>query len=399
MGEAFVTNPQYAFAAQIALTSMPQALIISPQPWAGFQVSKHHYARALAAAGWEVIFVDPPTTLGRAGAMQLTKTEVPGLRNLRYQTWFPYRVKFYARRLFDWCMAHQARRIAQVVGPLDLVWDFDNAYQFRSLRPFGAKSSLFHLVDNVGASRLGNKDADHVFYLHESFCRNAGIIPKPDHLIGHGLGRAHADLARSPVATPDTERPKQVGFVGNLCAGWMDWDALERMTTAHPDVTFTFWGPVLHPAPPPLARLQARANTRFLGLTPPDQIAQAGAWIDVWIVPYNLAQIKAAPINSHKILEYLSTGKAVVMDWLEAWVDNPLVDMPRDSGTGTLPDLLAKVLADLPSANAPERMAARRAYALARSYDERVAQICEVLGDQVLMLPSKASGTETHNAS
>jgi hypothetical protein len=87
------------------------------------------------------------------------------------------------------------------------------------------------------------------------------------------------------------------------------------------------------------------------------------------------------------------------MDWLEAWVDNPLVDMPRDSGTGTLPDLLAKVLADLPSANAPERMAARRAYALARSYDERVAQICEVLGDQVLMLPSKASGTETHNAS
>ena len=32
----------------------PLAYVISPQPWAGFHVSKHHYAIALAERGWRL---------------------------------------------------------------------------------------------------------------------------------------------------------------------------------------------------------------------------------------------------------------------------------------------------------------------------------------------------------
>ncbi|MCU0578607.1 MAG: discoidin domain-containing protein [Desulfobacterota bacterium] len=116
--------------------------MISPQPWAGLQVSKHHYARALAARDWRVVFIDPPAELGKPGRIEQTATEVSGIFRLRYQTFFPYRLKFHARPLFDLLMWRQAKRLVQAAGRPNLVWDFDNAYQFRDFGPYRVYSRL-----------------------------------------------------------------------------------------------------------------------------------------------------------------------------------------------------------------------------------------------------------------
>jgi hypothetical protein len=361
---------------------MPRALIISPQSWEGFQVSKHHYARTLAAAGWEVIFADPPRPLGQADAVQITNTDVPGLRNLRYQTWFPYRIKFRARWLFDWAMARQARRILQATGPLDLVWDFDNAYQFRSLKAFGARKSLFHLVDEPTPHGLGDKDADHFLYLDESYCSQAGHRPQSDHQISHGLSLPHAIEARKAAAqaspAPRRDRPV-VGFVGNLAAGWIDWPAFTTMVQTHSEADFMFWGPLPVPDHAAFQALQAQPNTQFLGLTPPTEIARAGATVDIWTLPYDRALLGVNPISSHKILEYLASGKVVVMDHQAGHVSNPHVVMTQSSGDGSLPMLLDQTLAQLDVVNAPDRIAARRAYALDCTYDKRLAYITDLV--------------------
>lgn len=363
------------------MNAAPLAYVISPQPWAGFHVSKHHYAVALADRGWRVVFVDPPVNLGRSGKTEVTPTDVPNIISLRYQTFFPYRIKFHARWAFDSMMRRQARLLVAAAGQPDLVWDFDNAYQFRDLRAFRAGTTLFHLVDDIRQPGLGDKRADHFFYLHPSFCTRAGGRLCPDHEIGHGLGKLYAAAARRQG--PDARQPgvPHVGYVGNLSASWLDWSEIVRMVDRHPEARFTFWGPLptREATDPALTDLISRPGTRFPGLATQAAILAGADEIDVWLVPFRPERLPGGALNSHKILEYLSTGRAVVMNWLEAYDSNPLVDMlPTPESTG-LADLLDRVLSDLGRVNAPDMMARRRGFALDSTYDRHLARVLSLV--------------------
>ena len=136
-----------------------RVLQISPQPWDGIKVSKHHYAAEMAALGAQVYFLEPPNT-GR-GAGVTVSSVAPGISVVRYKTFFPYALKFRSRGLFNLLMRRQAHLIRRAIGkPIDLVWDFDNAYQFSDVRVFGAPRAIFHLMDAAVAGMKGDKNAD-----------------------------------------------------------------------------------------------------------------------------------------------------------------------------------------------------------------------------------------------
>jgi hypothetical protein len=364
---------------------MPLAFVISPQPWNGFLVSKHHYALTLAFRGWEIFFIDPPTDLGGAGRMKIQETDVTGLSVLRYQTFFPYALKFRFRALFDNLMRKQARRITEKIGRPDLVWDFDNAYQFADLKPFEAGLTFFHLVDDIADKCQGTRNADHFFYLDESFCRHAGGNPTPGCQVGHGLSKAHEIAARNlrleQYEAGDKGAPR-IGFVGNLAAAWIDWDAVLEMLRRNPNAHFTFWGPMPGPgdANATIKDIASKSRVSFRGLTSPDQIIEDSGNIDIWIFPFCSDKLLGGPTDSHKILEYLSTGKAVVMNWLRAYESSELVYMAPAEDKNVLPDLLDEVLSTLPEANSVENMERRRNYALERTYDKRLDHIFSVAG-------------------
>lgn len=364
----------------------PLAYVVSPQRWDDIHVSKHHYAIALADRGWRVVFIDPPTSLGKPGQIQLFETEVPRVSRLRYQTFFPYWLKFHARSAFDFLMTYQARRLVGAAGQPDLVWDFDNAYQFRDLRPFGAKLALFHLVDDVGPRGLGDKKADHFFYLHDSFCLNAGREALPSHQIGHGLGQIHAEMARAAVERPQEQRAPHIGLVGNLAAPWIDWSSVAEMVRRHPEARFTFWGPLPKvDLELPLRALLANPSVQFPGATSSQRIVEQARGVDVWLLPFRTEKLLGGPLNSHKVLEYLATGRVVVMNWLEAYASNPLVCHTARNQEQALPDLLDATLASLDVVNAPEMMARRRTFALERSYSAHLDRIEEITGLEAIM--------------
>lgn len=369
---------------------MPLAYIISPQPWRGFHVSKHHYAMALASRGWKVVFVDPPINLGKAGSVELNETDFPGVSVLKYQTFFPYILKFRFRSIFNFLMRRQARRITARTGRPDLVWDFDNAYQFADLRPFGARRSLFHLVDDTAQNNLGTKNADFTFYLHESFCRHAGARPKPECHVGHGLGKAHEHAARNPRPQQnnvDHRTSPHIGFVGNLAASWIDWAAVAEMLRRHPEALFTFWGPLPDMGNADVALQEIASNTHacFPGLASPDQIIEDSKSVDAWIFPFRSDKLLGGAIDSHKVLEYLSTGRAVVMNWLEAYKDNQLVHMLPSPDSNGLPALLDGALCDLPRINSNQHMEERRTFALERTYDKHLEHVFSVAGIDSLL--------------
>jgi hypothetical protein len=326
-----------------------------------------------------VIFIDPPSKLGAAGRIEIEGTAVPRVSVLRYQPFFPYSLKFRARSVFDLLMRQQARRLVRAAGRPDLVWDFDNTYQFRDLSQFGASRTLFHLVDDVGVPGLGIKSADHVLYLHRSFCERAGGKPLADHEIGHGLGRMYADAA---LDARDETRPAvsaHVGFVGNLAAPWVDWTAVAEMVSRNPLARFTFWGPFPDDssADADLRRLLRHPAIRFPGLTSAERIVTESHDVDVWLLPFRPDRLLGGALNSHKILEYLSTGRAVVMTWLEAYEGKDVVfTLPRSGGS--LADLLQQVLANLEEANSPEMISRRRAFALESTYDRLLDRVLSV---------------------
>lgn len=361
----------------------PLAYLISPQTWSGFKVSKHHYAVALAGRGWRVVFINPPAKLGRIGAIKVDNTEIDNVVSVNYQPFFPYSLKFRSRGLFDKLMCLQALVIRQKMGKPDLVWDFDNAYQFRDLRAFGAATTIFHLVDDVGRHGLGDKHADHFLALHPRFLENAGGPVRDNYVIGHGLGAMHVAAKPEHYVSATNSASPHIGLVANLGAEWLDWAAVAEMVSRHPEARFTFWGPLpkVSCTPAILQTVISAKNATFPGLTSPEDIIAQSVDVDIWLLPFLSEKFEGGcPVDSHKVLEYLSTGKVVLMSWLEAYQGNSLVSMSDSPESRDLPERLDQLLCDLTVVNASEVCEARRSYALARSYERRLDQIWKMTG-------------------
>lgn len=366
-------------------------LLISPQPWAGIQVSKHHYARALAKLGHQVDFVEPPIRRGRAG--QLTVAAADGearIRIVRYRPWFPYSIKFHARPLFDLAMRRQAQMIAAATGHPDIVWDFDNNYQFNDLRAFGAPVRIMHLVDQVGARQSGVRHADLVVALDQDFIERVGARSVPHLVVAHGLNPVHAALARR-IADAPQPKPRspgaalRIGYVGNLMMASVDHAAILLAVEANPAVAFDFVSPVgpetagTGPEADWLRRLAASTNvTIHTGFGPREIVALADT-VDAWMVCYDLARDINAGANSHKMLEYLATGSPVLTSWLRPYVGSALVTMaPRGDNSG-FPDLLTQMLGNMAALDRADLRKERAAFALRHDYADHVETISAAL--------------------
>lgn len=366
-------------------------LLISPQPWEGMQLSKHHYARALAKQGHRVDFVEPPQRAGRPGAVTVTKADDPGIRIVRYRPWFPYRLKFHARALFDAAMRVQARMIARATGGApDIVWDFDNAYQFADLRAFGAPVRLFHAVDQIVAGVSGSKHAQLVVAIDDALIDRLGARDMPHLIVPHGLNPIHLAYARrvasGHVGAPRAAgSPVRIGYVGNLLMPALDRDAIMRLVDAHRDATFDFVTPL---APDSLANgadakwlraLAARANCCLHIGRGPGYIVDLADRIDIWLICYDLARDINAGSNSHKMLEYLATGAPVLTSWLRPYVGNALVTMADRGDNSRLPELLSGLIADLAAQSAPERRIERATFAITHDYAHHIGRISDAL--------------------
>ena len=79
-------------------------------------------------------------------------------------------------------------------------------------------------------------------------------------------------------------------------------------------------------------------------------------------------------VNSHKLLEYLHSGRPILSSNLLDMTD--LGTLVRMMPPGVpISEGIDQALADLPADSAPERVAARVAYAGALSYDAHLATI------------------------
>ena len=362
--------------------------LISPQPWHGIKVSKHHYAMELAALGHHVFFIDPPKNDGSVSGVAVTATDVTNVTNVRYRPFFPYGLKFKARWLFDRLMRIQARRIATRIGQRpNVVWDFDNAKQFVDLRAFGASFAIHHLVDEVAGQQGTDKHADLVLCLAQEFADSIVDHRKPIRLVAHALNRHFAERARMALDTPDPPRPDNTrftaGYVGNLDHPSVDWPTILSIVDAHPDAAFVFVGPYdAGSATSPVAGLKQRQNVTLTGLLSPQEILSLGTSVDAWLMLYHGSEKLGGVLNSHKLLEYLATGKPILSTRVRAFEGSDLVMMGPDHTNTSALELFSRLVAAHRDGGDDGARRRRLEFAAGNSYATRLQEIDAIIRDE-----------------
>lgn len=346
-------------------------LLMSPEPWEGLHMSKHHLSQALAAKGNHVYFVDPPKP-GTTGTSIVAKGDV---KVIRYNHWLrginkmPVVVnRWYYRRLIDgWANL--------TGGPFDIIWNFDTSRM--QAFPSGTEYKLLHLADYdilyIGKGLIPS--ADIVFttcqvVADEVAPRTAARTVN----VGHALDARwleHMDgLAERP-----SRKPKRIVFMGQLAITYNDWEGFEEIASTHPNLLFDFIGPYKVDFPEPaFHRLRALPNVHMPGLKSKDELVPIVRAADLLFFGFRSASRAKERANPHKVLEYLSTGNPIVGSWTMEYAERQhLLTMAPEGAS--LNRAFNQALANYDELDAPERRRERIAFAKERSMPALITRI------------------------
>lgn len=345
-------------------------LIVSPEAWTHHFVSKHQFAVLLASLGNNVFFLDPP---GQTASCEPTKYEglfvlsyKPGLRGLN-------RLPVFAAR---WLWKRDIAGLKHLAGGgFDIIWSFD-PYRFQDLRMFGAQATLYYAAD----WHAGRK-------LERLICGTAGIVLSPSTLIldaidtrrpkmkvSHGVAQYFFEQTQ-PMTLPGRADKVKVGYVGNLRIRSIDKQLVLATVQQHPEVDFIFAGDATAVKGDDVwDNVFALPNAYCTGPLDNRQVPAFLAACDVLTIFYNTALFRREASNSHKILEYLSSGKPVVSTPVAEYENMPeLLCIPNTYSDFAA--LFARVLTNLPEYSTAAQQQQRILYAAARRYESVLSEI------------------------
>jgi hypothetical protein len=346
-------------------------LLLSPEPWEGLHMSKHHLSQALAERGNTVCFVDPPAS----DEQDISVRAVGEVNLVRYRHWLRG-----VNRLPDavnrWYYKRLITRIAdRTGGAFDIIWCFDTSRM--QVFPDGIGLRVLHLAD------------------YDILHMGRGLIPSADIIFTTGQVVADAVLPRARCRVVNlghaldarwlngidalAERParavRNVVFMGQLVITYNDWDGFNRIVRNHPELEFIFIGPYSDEFPDPAFKeLRQHGNARFTGLLAKDALIPMVRDADLLFFGFRSGTVSKERANPHKVLEYLSTGNVIAGSYtMEYGPRTDLFVMAPEGG-----DLLTAfdlALRDHDQLNAPAARARRIAFAQARSMDRLIARI------------------------
>ncbi len=352
-------------------------LVISPEPWKGLHMSKHHVSQGLVARGNRVVFWERPTPTTKA-----LELEGDGpLRVVRQPHWFKG-VNRLPAAVNRWYYGRQVRAIERAAGVrFDIIWCFDTSRM--QWFPHGPWYRLLHLVDyDILYQGHGlMRSADLVITTADIISKRAlEIAPQAAvHKVGHALDRRWTIGAEALVA-PRSATPRTVVYAGQFYNTYIDWPALLAVATQHPGLHFTYVGN-LDPDFPDDAfqQLRREPNVVFTGLVTKDELVPIVREADILLFSFMTDKRMLERANPHKVLEYLSTGNVIMGSWtLEYEPHQHLLMMARDRE-----DFVAtfhRTVERFAELNTAERRAERIAFAGERTMDRLLERVSGLIG-------------------
>jgi hypothetical protein len=368
-----------------------KVLIISPQPWGKMFVSKHHYAIELARRVNTVYFLEPPVANRKPFIKMVPVDAVPSIILVQYSTAFNLNLRFHFRGLFDRLMRMQVKKICRVINQkLDIAWCFETNL-FSDLSWFKAKINIFHVVDPVSNKHqiaVANS-ANLVFGVSEKILAPFRSSKTPAYFINHGIALTYLQSAKKAAGSlVGYLRPEKahVGYVGNLLRGPVNYKIIRQIISTHSNINFHFWGndevkkDTADESAAFVDFLKFQQNVFLHGQKPPDQLVKEIIDMDAFILVYVFIEGESDQSNSHKLLEYLSTGKVVISSFVDTYKnDYPLICMTKENNDAEFPSLFNKVLSELEVFNSCALQQKRIEIAVENSYDNHINKIENIL--------------------
>lgn len=358
---------------------MSTILVISPEPWDGHFVSKHHYARELSRRGHRVLFHGPPDI---SGPMRLVAApDTPGELRVLHAPRVAPGLRFMPPPLRRALEAHWLTKVERLASArVDVVWNFENS-RFFDLRFAGKRLKIYQQVDlnQDFHPETAAVSADLVVALSRPIeARLKSFAPNLVRLTHGHAAHPSSGCLPDEVESSFGAAPINVVMVGNLDIPYLDVPLVAKLVAAHPNVRFHFVGgyspgKALHGA---IARAP---NVMFWGRQPSHLLPGFLARADTLLVAYLADQYLEQLANPHKILEYLASGRCVLATRTLEYEENPgLIEIARNRD-----EFIAKFaeIVALPEAwNTPELIAKRQSFAEDNTYSRQLDRIAETLG-------------------
>lgn len=354
-------------------------LIISPEPWGGNFVSKHHYAVELAKRGHDVLFYGPPSEQSefRLDDVRCEGGRLRILRSSRVAPGLRLMPGFVRRRLEN----RWLQKVEQLAGQrIEAVWLFENS-RFYDMGFAGGRLKIYHQVDMNQDLHPGKatQTADFVIALNSSIAGHIEALApgKAVHKVPHGLAIAEP-ITAPPDVSAFTDNKIHAAYIGNLGIVHLDLDAFQRVVAAHRDeVVFHLIGSYSETTPL-YQRLEGCENVVWWGRVPSEHIGYYLEHADINMLIYKAKEDTAQMSNSHKILEYLYSGNVTVSSYVADYAQQPglleMVDLDGD-----YPARFASVVRDIDRYNRGELKEARQAYARGHTYTQKLDYIAELV--------------------
>lgn len=371
-------------------------LVISPQSWGNMMLAKHHYAIELAKQGNEVYYLNPPDNHRWSWSRKRVKIKpATGYSNLfiiDQQLYFPYKIKFHSRNLYNLLVKRQIKKILETIPkPIDLIWSFDLGNLF-PLKYFEKKLfRIFHPVDEPADKNaiLAGEGADIIFSVTREILEKYNAFGKPLHFINHGLADEFIGIDSNSISS---DNHTNVGLSGNLMRHDLDRKILMQIIRENPEVIFHFYGS--HSigqsnigATEDMAtsifikELESNKNVVFHGVLKTEELARELNRMDAFLICYDIKKDQSRGTNYHKVLEYISTGKVIIANNITTYKGmNDLVVMVsgRDNNE-ELPGLFRNVISQLDTFNTVDLYNKRKAFSKENTYKKQVERIASIL--------------------
>lgn len=377
-------------------------LIISSNPWGNLHISKHNYAIELERLGNRVFFMNPPNQKQYLKGYEITKIE--GFSNLffidfslinnRYIDFARFRLKI--TQILDWILLRTVNRICKAENLyFEAIINFDpNLHGF--FHKYPSKRKIFFIADqiqNTSQNRCGKK-ADLVVSVADEILIKFKKINNNCLLINHGLNKQYEDFALNNLQKIVNINSKElvnqkirVGYIGNLLIPFLYEEGLKKIVINNPTINFHFWGPYSSKNNNLLSNYDQKvydtvqflrencSNAHFYGVQTSNEIIENLDKIDLFIYINSSTKDINGGANSHKILEYLSTGKAIVSTYLSFYKNHTLFPFTKKGEEENYEQLFNDSINQLDILNSKDLQKKRIEFVLQNTYQKNIEKI------------------------
>jgi glycosyltransferase involved in cell wall biosynthesis len=296
-----------------------------------------------------------------------------------YSIPLPEWTKFKLKSIYKAIVKLRLNRILKTrLSSVDYCFDFGCYQLFDSVGFFPSKYKIFFPVDDFAHLTSDVRGSDIVLTVSKEIEKKFPI--GTCHFINHGLSE---EFEKKTIVEFGDKVPWETS--SNILLKFIDFHLFEKLIRGNPESEFHFFG---SHDPNSLNEIQFKwltflkgaKNVVFHGWVDSKQLVELYQKMDLFILCYKPDNLNYHGENSHKILEYLSTGKVIVSSHISLYDKTGLLEMDNVQGD-QLVHLFKRVIGNLVVYNSIEKMQQRRAFALDNTYTRQLSRIEHLINE------------------